>query len=74
MFKSAEENLKMPVWKYKDKCYPKTNSKHVIDYRVDLFNETPEGKIEIFSFTKDMPYIMDLTFYTYGFGKKHRTY
>ena len=44
-------------------------TKRVIDYRVDLSNEAPEGKIELLSFTKDMPYFMDLTFYRYGFER-----
>ena len=34
-----------------------------------LSNDIPEGKIELFSFTKGMPYIMDLTFYKYDFEK-----
>ena len=41
-------------------------------YRVDISNETPEGKIELFSFTKDMPYIMDLTFYKYDFENQNQ--
>ena len=53
----------MPVWKYNGKCYFNINDKQVIDYRVDLSNEMPEGKIDLVSFTKDMPYIMYLTFY-----------
>ena len=61
MFQLAEGNLKMPAWKYNDKCYLEINDKKVIGYRVDLSNEIPEGKIELFSVTKDMPYIMDLT-------------
>ena len=28
-----------------------------------------EGDIEVISFTKDMPYILDLTFYKYEFEK-----
>ena len=63
----------MPAWKYNDKCYFKINSKKVIGYRNDLSNGTPEGKIELFSFTKYMPYIMDLTFYTYEFEKRIKT-
>ena len=42
----------------------KTNDTKIIEYRVDLSNETAEGKIELTSLTKEMPYIMDLTFYT----------
>ena len=59
----------MPVWKYNDKCYLRVIGKKVTEYRVDVSNETPEGKIEVFSFTKDMPYIMDFTFYRYAFEK-----
>ena len=52
----------MPVWKYNDKCYLKSNDKTITGYIVDLSNEPPECKIELFGFTKYMPYIMDLTF------------
>ena len=31
-----------------------------------------EGDIEIFDFTKNMPYILDLTFYKYEFEKMIR--
>ena len=62
IFELAEENLKMPVWKYNDKSYFKMKGKNNIDYRIGLSNETPEGQIESCSFTKDMPYIMGLTF------------
>ena len=59
----------MPVWKYNDKCYLRANEKKVTEYRVDVSNETPEGKFELFSFTKGMPYIMNLTSYSHEFEK-----
>ena len=59
----------MLVWKYNERYFSKMDDKKVIDYRVGLSNEIPEGKIELFSFTKDMPYITDLTFYKYEFEK-----
>ena len=40
-----------------------------MECRVDVSNETPEGKFQLFSLTKDMPYIMDSTFYRYEFQK-----
>ena len=73
IFELAEDNLKMPIWKYSDKCDFEINDTKVIDYRVDLSNETPEGKIELLSFAKYMPYIMGLAFYNYEL-KKQRTY
>ena len=60
----------MQVWKYHDKYFTRTNDKTVVEYRVDLSNEIPEGKTEVFSFTKCMPYIMDLIYYIYGFEKQ----
>ena len=62
----------MPVWKYNEKCHLKINDKIIIDYRVDVSNETPEGKIELFSVTKYMPYIMELTFYRYEFEQRNK--
>ena len=62
-------NIKMPVWTYNDTCYITTNDKEVIGYKVDLSNKTPEYKLTLFSFTKDMPYIMDLTLCKYGVEK-----
>ena len=59
----------MPAWKCSDKCYLKDKNKQIIDYRVDVSNEIPESKIEFFSFTKGMPYIMRLTFFKYEFEK-----
>ena len=41
-----------------------------IEYSVGLFNEVPEGKNELFSFTKDTPYFTDLTFCKYEFENK----
>ena len=64
--KLAEENLKMPVWRYNDKCYL-TNDKTVIDYAVDEFQT--DGDVEVINFTKGMPYILYWTFYKYEFGK-----
>ena len=49
----------MQVWKCNDKCYFQISVKTVIGYRIGLSTETPEGKIELISCTKDMPYIMD---------------
>ena len=57
ILKLAEENLKMPVWRYNDKCYPKANDKSVSGYAVD--KSKTDGDIEVISFTKDMPYILD---------------
>ena len=65
--KLAEENVKMPIWKYNDKCYPETTDRQVVEYRVDLSTEIPECKIGLFSLSKDMSYIVDLTFYKYEF-------
>ena len=67
ILKLAEENLKMPVWKYNDKCYLKVNDKNVIDPAVD--KSKTDGDIEIIIFTKDMLYILDLTFCRYEFEK-----
>ena len=59
----------MPVWKYNDKHYLRISDKEVIAYIVDLSNVIPEGIFKLLSFTKDMPYIMDLTFYECVFEK-----
>ena len=67
IFKIAEESLKMPVWKYSDKCYPKVNDKKVTDYAVD--KSKTYGDTQVINFTKDMPYMLDLTFYKYEFEK-----
>ena len=50
MFKSAEESLKMPIWKYNDKCNLKVNDKHVTDYAVGKYKT--DGDIEIINSTK----------------------
>ena len=57
----------MPVWKCNDKCLfgHRINDNKVTYYRVDVSNETPGGGIEKLSFTKYMPYSMDLTLYIY---------
>ena len=51
--KLAEENLKMPGWKYNDKGYPKVNDNTVIDYAVG--KSKTDGDIEVINFTKDTP-------------------
>ena len=54
----AEENLKMPVWKYNVKCHLKINGRHVTDYAVD--KSKTDGDIEIIKLTKNMPYILEI--------------
>ena len=66
-------NLKMPVWEYEENYYLKINDKTVLQYSVDQFNENNENGIEHITFTKDVPYIMDLTFYRYEFEKNKET-
>ena len=39
IFKLAEENMKIPVWKYEGKCYLTTNEKKVCQYSIDKYNE-----------------------------------
>ena len=73
IFKLAEENMKIPVWKYEDKCYLKINEKKVLQYSIDKYNETPDNGIEQIEFKKDTPYIIDLTFYRYEFEKDKET-
>ena len=51
------KSLKMPIWDYNDKFYLKIN---------DLKIRELPGKIE---FSKDVPYLMDLTFSKYDFEK-----
>ena len=51
----------MSIWRYNDKCCLNINEHIVTEYRVDVSKATPGGKIDLCSFTKDMPYIMDLT-------------
>ena len=63
----AEESLKMPVWKYNEICYPAINDKRVTDYAVD--KSKTEGDIEVIICSKDMPYILDWTFYRYEVEK-----
>ena len=69
IFNLAEESLNMPVWKYNDKCYLKNKDKQITDYAVD--KSKTEGGIEVINFTKDMPYILDLTFYRYELEKSN---
>ena len=57
----------MTVWKYNDKCCLKVNDKKVFDYAGD--KSKTDGDIEINTFTKGMPYILDLTVYRYELGK-----
>ena len=59
----------MPVWKYNERLNLKVDDKKVTEYRVDVSNETPENTNELFGFTEDMPYIMDLSSYKFEFGK-----
>ena len=47
--------------------------KKVLQYSVDQFNENNENGTEQITFTKDVPYIMDLTFYRYEFEKNKET-
>ena len=51
------KSLKMPIWDYNNKLYLKVN---------DLKIRELPGKVE---FSKDVPYIMDLTFSKYDFEK-----
>ena len=75
ILKLAEENMKIPVWKYEDKCFLTINDKKVLQYSIDKYNETPDNDngIEQIEFKKDTPYIIDLTFYRYEFVKDKET-
>ena len=46
------ENMKIPVWKYEDKCYLTINEKKVCQYSIDKYNETPDLGIEQIEFKK----------------------
>ena len=70
MFKLAEENMKMPVWKYNDKCYIKTNQQKINQYAIDQSNKTQDGETDTVEFEQEHPYIMDLTFNKYEFEKE----
>ena len=48
------------------------NENKITEYRVDVSNETEEGNIELFRFTKDMLYIMGLTSYNYYFENQNK--
>ena len=77
--------MKIPVWKYEDKCYLKNNEKKVSQYSIDKYNENmfslhsslnneaPENGIEQIELKKDTPYIIDLTFNRYEFEKDKET-
>ena len=67
IFKLAEENIKMPVWKYNEKSYSRINDQKVYQYMIDRSNENPDGDIEQIEFNRNEPYIMDLMFYRYEF-------
>ena len=56
----------MPVWKYNENVIYKIMLKST-EYAVGL--SKTEGSIEVISFTKGVPYMLDLTFYSYGFKK-----
>lgn len=74
--KLAEENMKIPVWKYEDKCYLKINEKKVFQYVMDKTNDDQNNYIPLLQqiqFEKDTPYIIDLTFYRYEFEKDKET-
>ena len=63
------KDMKMPIWEYNGKFYLKFNDKKVLDYSVDLMNESNGSEITQITFKKDAPYIMDFTFTKYGFEK-----
>ena len=52
IFRLAEDNMNMQVWKYNDKYYLKVNQEKVDQYGVDKHNGQQEGEIEMFSLTK----------------------
>ena len=61
--------MKISVWNCSDKCYLEINDRHVFQYVADQSNEPQDGDIEQIQFNQDEPYIVDLTFYRYEFGK-----
>ena len=65
--KLAAYNIRMLVWKYNDACCLNINDEQVSEYAVEV--SKTDGEIEVISFTKDMPYIMDLRFNRYEFEK-----
>ena len=66
------KDMKMPIWEYNGKFYLKFNDKKVLDYSVDLMNESNGSEITQITFKKDVPYIMDFTFTKYDFEKNKK--
>ena len=49
--KLAEEDIKMPIWRYNEKCYLRVNDKKwATDYAFD--KSKTDGDIEVINFTK----------------------
>ena len=63
MFKLAEESLKMQFWRNNGKCYLIANDNKGTCFAVG--KSKIDVDIEVIIFTKDMPYILDLTLYIY---------
>ena len=61
--KDLSKNMRMHVWEYNEKYYLKFSDKQVFDYSID------GSEITQFTFIKDVPYIMGLTFTNYEFEK-----
>ena len=68
-----DKGIKIPIWKYNDKCYLKINDKKVDEYSINKYNQKQTNDIELFVFKTDIPYIMDLTFKEYNFTKNSET-
>ena len=67
MFELTEENLKMPVWTYNDKCYYKNNDNKLLNTELIYHMKFPNAEFSYLVLQKYMPYIMDLTFHKYEF-------
>ena len=66
IFKLTEDNLKMPVWKYNDKCYLKANDKLLLDTELIYVMKLPNVKLNYLVVQN-----MCLTLWIYHFIKKN---
>ena len=68
-----DKGIKIPIWKYNDKCYLKINDKKVDEYSINTYNQKQTNGIELFVFKNNIPYIIDVTFKDYNFTKDNET-
>ena len=71
LFKFAEENLKIPVWKYDGKCYLKINEKKFVSILLISIMKPPKMELNQLNLKKILHILLITFFFIFPYRNFH---